>query len=84
MLNFRSKRELNQFITRKKKQYILKNESLSRINSINHIKYGSFLYFMRREKLLLRKSIIENLINTESGSLYSLRKWFDSSLYKLY
>nr|YP_010947457.1 ribosomal protein L20 [Mimica arnoldii]WGO62543.1 ribosomal protein L20 [Mimica arnoldii] len=84
MSNFKLDKELGQYKTRKKKRYILNNENLCRVNYNNCIKYNGLLHFMRKEKLLLNKSIIVNFVNTESGSLYSLKRWYNSFLHKLY
>nr|YP_009445908.1 ribosomal protein L20 [Eucheuma denticulatum]ATX68850.1 ribosomal protein L20 [Eucheuma denticulatum] len=84
MLNSKLREELNQFKTRRTKRHLLINENLLRVNSGDLVNYNNFLHFISRERLLLNKSIITNFINTESGSLYSLNKWFNGYFYRFY
>nr|YP_009040517.1 ribosomal protein L20 [Kappaphycus striatus]AHG98616.1 ribosomal protein L20 [Kappaphycus striatus] len=84
MLNFESKKELDQYKTRKTKRCTLNDENLPRVNYSNYFIYSNFSRFLSKEKLLLNKSIVMNFINTESGSLYVLRKWCDNFFHRLY
>nr|WCH57869.1 ribosomal protein L20 [Catenella fusiformis] len=57
--------------------------NVKKINS-SDIKYSVFHYFLQKENLILSRKAISYFLVTESGSLFSLKKWSTSFIHKSY
>nr|WCH57845.1 ribosomal protein L20 [Caulacanthus ustulatus] len=58
--------------------------NLKRINLNDSMYYNRLHYFMKLEKILLNKKVVVYFLNTEKGSIFSLKNWFATFMQKSY
>nr|YP_009774174.1 ribosomal protein L20 [Caulacanthus okamurae]QIZ74791.1 ribosomal protein L20 [Caulacanthus okamurae] len=77
-------KEISALRGRRLKKRVKKCLNLKKINLHGFIYYSRLHYFMYLEKIIVDRKILVCFLNTERGSVFSLKKWFETFSTKSY